>query len=261
MKRRTQLILALIALVLAAGAGLYVYAAFNQMVATARVVTPATTIPAGTLIDAKLLTEREVPRPLLDEAIYASATDLIGKVAAVPLRPGMVMYRSFVVPQQQFRLVDDPALAVVSFPVNPARAVGGQVQPGHHVDIWRLGGVKPTTAITLTELSAQQWATATLVVANAPVVDVRASSGAAVARSPQAVPGKSEGGSANGASSSASSSSAALQILTVGVPPETARDILALVAEEDQAGFTLWVTLAPLTNTVPSEVETGWTRP
>jgi hypothetical protein len=133
------------------------------------------------------------------------------------------------------------------------------VQPGHHVDIWRLGGVKPSTAITLTELSAQQWATATLIVANAPVVDVRASSGSAVARSPQAVPGKSEGGSANGASSS--SSSAALQILTVGVPPATARDILALVAEEDQAGFTLWVTLAPLTTTLPSEVNPGWTQP
>ena len=256
MKRRTQAILAVISLLLAGAAGLYVYAAFNQMVATAKVVTPATAIPAGALIDAKFLTEREVPRPLLDEAIYASAADLIGKVAAVPLRPGMVVYRSFVVPQQQFRLVDDPALSVVSFPVNPARAVGGQVQPGHHVDIWRLGGVKPTTAITLTELAAQQWATATLIVANAPVVDVRASSGAAVARSPQAVPGKSDGSSS---STSTSSSSAALQILTVGVPPETARDILELVAEEDQAGFTLWVTLSPLTGTLTSEV--GWTQP
>ena len=203
-----------------------------------------------------MLTTRDVPRPLLDEAIYARADDVIGKVAAIPLRPGMVVYKSFVVSQAQYRLVDDPTLEVVSFPVNPARAVGGQVQPGHHVDLWRLAGVRPTTAITLTELTARQWATATLIVANAPVVDVRSASGAAVARQPQAVPGKVEGGSS---SSSSSSSSAALQILTVGVRPEVARDILALVAEEDQADFVLWVTLSPLTSTLPSEV--GWTQP
>lgn len=259
MKRRTQILLSLISLVLAAAAGLYVFSTFNQMVATARVVTPAITIPAGALIDAKMLTERDVPRPLLDEAIYANAGDLIGKVAAVPLRPGMVVYKSFVVSQAQYRLVDDPSLAVVSFPVSPARAVGGQIQPGHHVDVWRLGGMKPTSAITLTELSAHQWATATLIVANAPVVDVRASSGAAVARQPQAVPGKVESGTSS--SSSSSSSSSALQILTVGVPLDVARDILALVAEEDQSGFVLWVTLSPLTDTVESKVRVGWTQP
>jgi hypothetical protein len=78
--------------------------------------------------------------------------------------------------------LDDPALAVVSFPVNPARAVGGQLQPGHHVDIWRLAGIKPTTQISLTDLIQQQWATATLMISVAPVVDVRSASGLAVAR-------------------------------------------------------------------------------
>ena len=38
-------------------------------------------------------------------------------------------------------------------------------------------------------------------------------------------------------------------------------DILALVAEEDQSGFVLWVTLSPLTNTLESEVKAGWTQP
>jgi hypothetical protein len=123
MKRRTQLILALVSLILAGAAGFYVYTTFNQMVA-APGRHPAVTIPAGALIDMKMLTTREVPRPLLDEAIYANAADVIGQVAAIPLRPGMVVYRSFVVSQQQYRLVDDPTLEVVSFPVNPARAVG-----------------------------------------------------------------------------------------------------------------------------------------
>jgi hypothetical protein len=43
------------------------------------------------------------------------------------------------------------------------------------------------------------------------------------------------------------------------VPPDVARDILALVAEEDQAGVTLWITLSPLTPTLTSEVR--WTQP
>jgi hypothetical protein len=135
--------------------------------------------------------------------------------------------------------------------------VGGQLQPGHHVDIWRLAGIKPTAQISLTELIQQQWATATLMIAGAPVVDVRSASGLAVARQPQAVPGRLD--DSKSSSSSSSSSSATLQILTVGVPPDVARDILALVAEEDQAGITLWITLSPLTPTLTSEV--GWTQP
>lgn len=258
MKRRTQAILALISLLLAGAAGLFVFTTFNQMVTTARVVTPAITIPAGALIEPAMLTERDVPRPLLDEAIYVQPAEVVGKVAAIPLRPGMVVYRTFVVSQQHYRLVDDPALAVVSFPINPARAVGGQLQPGHQVDIWRLAGIRPTTQISLTELIQQQWATATLMVANTPVVDVRSSSGVAVARQPQAVPGRLEDASKS-SSSSASSSGATLQILTVGVPPTIAQDILALVAAEDQAGMTLWITLSPLTPTLTSEV--GWTQP
>lgn len=260
MKRRTQAILALISLLLAGAAGLFVFATFNQMVTTARVVTPAITIPAGALIEPAMLTERDVPRPLLDEAIYAQMPEVVGKVAAIPLRPGMVIYRSFVVGQQQYRLVDDPALSVVSFPVNPARAVGGQLQPGHHVDIWRLAGIRPTSQISLTDLIQQQWATATLMVANAPVVDVRSSSGVAVARQPQAVPGRLDDASKSSSTSSSSSSSGAtLQILTVGVPPSIAQEILALVAAEDQAGMTLWITLSPLTPTLTSEV--GWIQP
>jgi hypothetical protein len=39
MKRRTQALLALISLLLALAAGLFVYTTFNQMVTTARVVT------------------------------------------------------------------------------------------------------------------------------------------------------------------------------------------------------------------------------
>jgi hypothetical protein len=242
MSRKAQVFIAIAALLAAAGVGVYVYASFARMVTTAQIVTPATLIPAGALIEPGMLTGREAPRPLLEENVYVRAEDLAGRVAVVPLSPGMVIYRPFAVTAAEYRLVDDPVLEVVSFPVDPARAVGGQLQPGHRVDVWRLVAVRPSSGVTLTELTAGQWATATLLVEGAPVVDVRAATGMAVARSPQALPGQVE----QEQGQRSSTSSGALQILTVAVPRVTAREILALVAEE-QSGAQLWVSLAPLT--------------
>jgi hypothetical protein len=118
------------------------------------------------------------------------------------------------------------------------------------VDVWRLVSVRPSSDITLTEIAAGQWATATLLVEYAPVVDVRAATGAAVARSPQVQPGQVEQTQENRASSGA------LQILTVAVPRDVAQEILALVAEE-RAGAELWVSLSPLASALPvlSEAE------
>jgi hypothetical protein len=257
MSRRTQILIAIVALLIAAATGFYVYRTFSRMVTTAHVVTPAQPIPAGALILPEMLEEREVPRPLLDEDVYVQPGELAWRVAVVPLQPGMVVYRPFAVTSTEYRLVDDPALEVVSFPVDPARAVGGQLQPGHRVDVWRLVAVRPSSGITcqgpeglglgstpkgyctLTQIAAGQWATATLLVKDVPVVDVRAATGLAVARSPQALPGQVK------QEERRTSSPGTLQILTVAVPRQVARDILALVAEE-QAGAELWVSLAPL---------------
>jgi hypothetical protein len=240
--RRVQVIIALIAMLAAVGVGYYAYREFDRMITVTQVVTPDEAIPAGALIEADMLTRRDAARSFTDEDIFVEVDELVGRVAAVPLRPGMVIYRTFAAPQREYRLVDDPRLAVVSFPVDPARAVGGQLQPGHRLDIWRLVSVRPSAEAALAELAAGQWATATLLVESAPVVDVRASSGLAVARSPQAIPGELEG---DGRQTAGLGASGALQILTVGVPPSMAQTILTLVAEE-RAGAELWVSLAPL---------------
>lgn len=242
MRPRTQLIIAFLSLAAAIGVGFYVYRAFAQMVTTARITTPAVPIPAGTLIEEAMLAEREVPRPLLAENIYVHAADLTGRVAVVPLHPDMIVYRPFAVASDEYRLAEDPALEVVSFPVDPARAVGGQLQPGHRVDIWRLVSTRPSSGITLTEIAAGQWATATLLVEHALVVDVRTATGQAVARSPQAQPGQ----VAESRDTQLSYRQiGVLQVLTVAVPREVAQEILTLVAEE-KVGAELWISLAPL---------------
>lgn len=241
MRVRTQIVISIVCLVVAAAVGLGLYTAFSRMVTIAQVVTPAVTIPAGALIEGWMLTTREVPRPLLTEDIYTSAEELAGRVAVTVLRPGMVVYRPFAVSPSEFRLVEDPALTVVSFPVDPARAVGGQIQPGHRVDVWRLVAVRPSATSPLPEILSGQWATATLLVEGVPVVDVRAAGGGAVARQPQAVPGQVD----TGDSARSTSSQPSLQVLTVAVPPQVAQEILSLVAQE-RAGAELWVSLSPL---------------
>lgn len=241
MSRRTQMFLALVSLLVGAGSGLLVYSWFDQMVTVARVVTPVQAIPAGALIRPEMLTTKEVARPLLKEDIYIRPEDLAGRVAIVSLRPGMVVYRSFAVPLQEYRLVEDPTLEVVSFPISPARAVGGQLQPGHRVNVWKLISVRLPSTDNLTEIAAGRWATATLLAESVQVVDVRAASGQAVARSPQAVPGDVQ----EQQRSSSSGSSAALQILTVAVPRDQAQEILHLAAMES-GGALIWVTLAPV---------------
>ena len=243
MSRRTQIVIGIIALLVASGAGLLLYANFSRMVTTTQVVSPARLIPAGALIESSMLSTREVPRPLLNEDIYVKVDDLVGKVAVVPLRPGMIVYRTFAVPLREYRFVDDPAYSVVSFPVEPARAVGGQIQPGHRVDIWQLVALPPASG----EITSTGWATATILARNVLVVDVRSSAGQAVARSPQAVPGQVQ---SSASSASSSGSTVPLQILTVAVPADVAREILSLVAmQQARSTVNLWVSLSPVETT------------
>lgn len=233
MSRRTQSMLGVAALILALGAGAFVYLFFGRLATMATVPVPASPIPAGALISPDLLTAREVPRTLLEEPIYTDAADLSGRVAQVPLVPDVVVFRHQAVPLHDYRLVDDPELVVVSLPVDPARAVGGQVQPGHRVDVWRLPRGQEETSVT-----------STLILTDVLVVDVRANQGQAVSRRPQAVPGQLE--------PEEQTRSVPLQILTVAVEAPASTSLFDLLAEEESGRATLWIALAPLVRHPPA---------
>ncbi len=241
MNRKTQLILGLLALLLALGAGYGVYTYFERLTTTATVPVPRVPIPAGALIAPELLTERDVPRTLLDEPIYTSREALAGRVAQIPLQPGLVVYQLHAVAPRDYRLVDDPALVVISLPIDPARAVGGQVQPGHRVDVWALPRVRGA------EASLTRTLTATLVVEDVPVVDVRSNQGQAVARQAQAVPGQYVAGDEQ-----QTAQRAPLQILTVALPLTQTETLLSWMTAEENGQVTLWAALAPLVRPAPS---------
>ena len=144
MSRKTQTLLGVLALLLALVSGVGAYWFLGTFAATTTVPVPCQIIPAGALISPALLVDREVPRTLLQEPIYTSVEDLQGKVAQIPLYPGVAVYRHHAVPLREYRFVDDPSLVVVSLPVDPSRAVGGQIQPGHLVDL----AIAPNTRTT-----------------------------------------------------------------------------------------------------------------
>ena len=243
MNRKTQTIIGIIALVLAIAAGLGAYWFLDAFAATAVIAVPAQAIPAGALITPGLLEEREVPRALLDEPIYATAADLYGKVAQVPLAAGMAVYRHHAVPLRDYRLVDDPTLVVVSVPLSPDRAVGGQVQPGHRVDVWLLPRPRTVTAQETLPLSA------TLILTDALVVDVRASQGQAVSRQPQAVPGQLSATN-EAQNQQQAASNVPLQIMTFALPLTQTTVLLDAVAQAENGVAILWAALAPLTRPV-----------
>jgi Flp pilus assembly protein CpaB len=242
MNRKSQLILGLVALLIAAAGGYGVYTYFERLTTTATVPVPGAPIPAGALINPALLQEREVPRTLLKEPIYTTLESLVGQVAQIPLQPGLVIYQAHVVPPQEYRFVTDPALSVVSLPVDPARAVGGQVQPGHTVDLWALPEVQADASPTET-------LTATLVLTDAPVVDVRSSQGRAVARQAQAVPGQYTAGAEQ---ANANNQQAPLQILTLALPVTQTETLMRWLTAEENGRAVLWTALAPLVRLTPS---------
>lgn len=240
MTRRLQWLVALLSLLSALGSGAYAYAEFDRLIASATVVVPAVSIPPYTLVTPGLLTTKEVPRPILNEDVYTSPEELAGRITTVPLAPGMLVYRAFAVDPAAFRLTDDPALEVVSFPVDPARAVGGQVRVGQWINVYRVALARPDAlgqALSAEALLRERSAAAEVLAAAVPVVDVRSDRGERVTE-PIADPRRSGASSAN-------ARTVPLQILTVAVPPEVARAIIALVVEE-RAEYALWVSLAPL---------------
>jgi len=218
MTRRTTLFAGLVAIVLGLAIGMYAYAQADRMIAVAQVPVPAVDIPPYTLIQEGMLGWREVPRSLLAERIVARPEQVVGRIAVVPLYHGQVIYPHYLRLPEGFRFTADPTMEVVSFPVEPERAVGGQVRIGQRINIYALnrkgGGGWP-------------------VAQGVPVVDVRGPRGQSV----EVKAGSYLERELNPASQ------APVAIITVAVPAELAMQIATLAASSDTV---FWVTLAPL---------------
>lgn len=241
--KRWLFVVGFVSLLVALAGGFYAYRFYDSLVTTATVVTVGVRVPPYTLLTPDMLAEKSVPRGILSEPIYRSREELVGRVTTTALTPGQIVYKHQAVPPTAFHYTDDPALEVVSFPVDPARAVGGQVRIGQRINIYRVLTLRTPVppereAFPLTALKG---AVAEVLATAIPVVDVRSRDGGPTGAwtDPSEI---------ERSSHPDQQQQRPLQIITVAVPPETAQRIVELAVEEE-GDYELWVTLAPLTTT------------
>jgi len=233
MKNRLfYVLLAILALGAAVAGAIYWRANYLAGVTLVNLPGPREEIPPYTLLKAEMFTSKQFPRALIDEAggDYVLTLDaLAGQITTGTLAAELPVPRSLAVPPTQFRLAD-PKLEVVSIPVSPVNGVGGQVQVGELVNIYRLMRREeaPENEMVTSEQTISTEATIengeALLVATVPVVAVL---------SDQGLPASTD-----------VDNPTPMHILVVAAPPEIVEGILKAVAMSELGDELLWITLA-----------------
>lgn len=235
MNRTAQFVIGLLAVLLAIIAGVYGRNVYLKEVSTYQIPVPVADIPPYTVLNESMFQMRDMPRTMEALPYYQSLADLKGQISVMKLVSGLPVSKASAVSSNQFRLADS-AYEVVSIPVDPVSAVGGQIRIGQRVNLYQM--VKESSsnseqAGTETDSDIQ----VTLIASRVLVVDVRTSQGV------NAGPGNEEGKSNDGLSSG-SKQVEQVQILTLALLPEQVQTVLDAVAESKKQGGLLWTTLA-----------------
>ncbi len=154
MNRVTQFIMGLIAIALALGAGFYGRKMYLKEVSTYQVPVPGNALPAYTILRAELFQMREMPRTMETLPYIQSIQNLDGMISTVPLPAGLPIAQVNAVPVAQFRLAD-AAYEVLSIPVEPVSAVGGQIRIGEHVNLYQVSPEKTNSGSSDNPVSNQ----------------------------------------------------------------------------------------------------------
>lgn len=234
MNRTVQFIIGVIAVVVALGAGFYGRNLYLKEVSTYQVPVPINAIPAYAILDADMFQMREMARTMASLPYYQSTQDLEGKISTVSLPAELPIAQANALPVTQFRLAD-AAFEVLSIPVEPVSAVGGQIRIGEHVNLYQVlpEEIDPeNTAISATDLSTFK---VDLIARSVLVVDVRNAQGVAAESNQTSEDNSTFGGSPQNEQ---------VQILTLAVEPKDVDAILTAVAASKKQGGLLWSTLA-----------------
>jgi Flp pilus assembly protein CpaB len=234
MNRVTQFIIGLIAIALALGAGFYGRTLYLKEVSTYQVPVPVNAIPAYTILNPEMFQMREMPRTMESLPYYQSIQALDGMISAVPLPAGLPIAQANALPVAQFRLAD-AAFEVISIPVEPVSAVGGQIRIGEHVNLYQVSEEAAASDNTDLKLNNQPGFKVELIAGSILVVDVRNAQGVAAETSQK---------SDSNSTFNSSPQIEQVQILTLAVKPEVVNDILNAVANAKKQGGLLWTTLA-----------------
>ena len=184
MNRTTQFIIGLIAVVVALGAGFYGRNLYLKEVSTYQVPVPISAIPAYTVLNADMFQMREMPRTMESLPYYQSIQSLGEKISTVPLPAGLPVAQVNAVPIAQFRLAD-AAFEVLSIPVEPVSAVGGQIRIGERVNLYQVLPEKIDPENTAISANDQPTFKVELIAESILVVDVRNAQGVAAEIKPE----------------------------------------------------------------------------
>ena len=242
-QRKVLLLVLLISVAVSLGVFFYAQGEFQRLVASRPVVVALEEIPPYTIITPEMLTTKEMARTIERENVYLDMSEVAGKITTINLPAGALIYREYAVPLAEFHICDDERLEVVSFPVRPDKAVGGQVRINNLVNVYRIAvGSNPTTGLSPDEMLARRGAAVELLAANILVKGVRTGAG-----EPGGEIRPTTAGQAGQSSSQVEEGQpryVPIQILTVCAPPDTVARIVGLMGET-KGPYDFWVTMAP----------------
>jgi len=252
MRNRLALLVALISLIVAVAVGLFAETQYQALVATTELVVPVVEIPPYTVVSPEMFKMRSFPAPMAQEGVYSSLDDVAGRISTIPLKPDQLVYRDQLVVLRQFRYSDDERLEVISFPVKPEQAVGGQIKPGQRITIYRIVLQAAPNQAVVSSPDPRVWLAAQgagieVLESDIQVVDVRSTQGSPIVQPPQVESQNAGDTVLQSSNTNNSNTNRPLTILTVAVPPTWPKTILRLVGESQiTSRYLLWVSLAPL---------------
>jgi len=236
MNRTVHFVIGLLAAVLAVAAGIYGRNAYLKEVSTYQIPVPVADIAPYTILSENLFVMRDMPRTMETLPYFQTTADLTGMISVSGLPAGLPVAKTSAVPPGQFRLAD-AAFEVLSIPVEPVSAVGGQIQIGQRVNLYHMTRQEPKSGEDPNDPENAEHFTAERIAASVLVVDVRSSQG--VTAGPRSQP--QEGNSSLAGSGDQVEQ---VQILTLALDPDLVQSVLDAVASSKKQGGLLWTTLA-----------------
>ncbi len=221
-RRIFEAVAGIILLIVAFVAAYYFQQAYKSGVEYRALPVPVREIPAYTMLTDDMFELKDFPSALIGG--YAETlSQLAGRMSNSRIPAGLPIPLVLLTSPEDYRLAD-PSLEVLSIPVSPPSAIGGQIREGDNVNIYRL--ISPGSLFVPLGEEDPVMDSVTLVAENIPVVMVI-------------------GDTARSSSSTSGVQEVSARILVLAVT-DAQRDAILTLMGEITSGAIMWVTLAPI---------------